>query len=239
MSNSRPGIRDYKIVILGDGGVGKSGKNFGYAVCVSQPEFNAMHEQYMRNGEGYILCYSITDKRSFDAVVTYKKLIDRVRCRDDIPIVLAANKCDLEEKRMVTTEEGMAVARQLGCAFYETSSVLRQCVDDVFYGLVQDIRRRERESLEDVDKTRKGKKKGVLNRLLKGINKLVTISDYKIFVAFSLTYKYFMICFDCVHVRKISEYDTSVIFRLQFYLMLFKHSISLFCRVLIRNIWVV
>lgn len=28
MSNTRSGIRDYKIVILGDGGVGKSGKKF-------------------------------------------------------------------------------------------------------------------------------------------------------------------------------------------------------------------
>lgn len=60
-----------------------------------------MREQYMRKGEGFVICYSITDRRSFDEVVAYKKLINRVRCRDDIPIVIAANKCDLEDKRKV------------------------------------------------------------------------------------------------------------------------------------------
>jgi Ras-like without CAAX 1 len=60
-----------------------------------------MREQYMRKGEGFVICYSITDRRSFDEVVAYKRLISRVRCRDDIPIVIAANKCDLEDKRKV------------------------------------------------------------------------------------------------------------------------------------------
>ena len=67
-----------------------------------QPEFTAMREQYMRKGEGFIICYSITDRRSFDEVIAYKNLINRVRCRDNIPIVIAANKCDLEDKRKVS-----------------------------------------------------------------------------------------------------------------------------------------
>ena len=55
----------------------------------------------MRKGEGFILCYSVTDRRSYDEVLTYKKLINQVRCRDDIPVILVANKCDLHEKRKV------------------------------------------------------------------------------------------------------------------------------------------
>ncbi|XP_052829106.1 GTP-binding protein Rit2 isoform X2 [Octopus bimaculoides] len=66
-----------------------------------QPEFTAMREQYMRKGEGFIICYSITDRRSFEEAITYKKLIDRVRNREDIPIVMVGNKCDLEEMRKV------------------------------------------------------------------------------------------------------------------------------------------
>lgn len=60
-----------------------------------------MREQYMRHGEGFILCYSITDRRSFDEVMTHKNLIDRVRCNENIPIIVAGNKCDLEQKRKV------------------------------------------------------------------------------------------------------------------------------------------
>ena len=59
----------------------------------------------MRNGEGFIICYSITDRRSFEEALEYKKLIDRVRNRDDIPVVLVGNKCDLENSRKVSLRQ--------------------------------------------------------------------------------------------------------------------------------------
>ena len=43
----------------------------------------------------------------------------------------------------VKHEEGQALARQLGCPFFETSAVLRKCVDDVFHSLVVEIRHRD------------------------------------------------------------------------------------------------
>jgi GTPase SAR1 family protein len=58
----------------------------------------------MRHGEGFILCYSIADRRSFDVVMENKTLIDRVRNRDDMPLVLVATKCDLKEKRVVSVQ---------------------------------------------------------------------------------------------------------------------------------------
>jgi small GTP-binding protein len=68
---------------------------------LEQPEFTAMREQYMRTGEGFIICYSVTDRRSFDEAVTYKRLVDRVRNNEDVPIVLVGNKCDLQTERKV------------------------------------------------------------------------------------------------------------------------------------------
>lgn len=55
----------------------------------------------MRTTEGFIICYSVTDKRSFEEALEYKKLIDRVRNKEDVPVVLVGNKCDLEETRRV------------------------------------------------------------------------------------------------------------------------------------------
>ena len=71
-------------------------------VVVLQPEFAVMREQYMRAGEGFIICYSVIARRSFDEALEYKKLIDRVRVADTTPIVLVANKCDLEHLRKVS-----------------------------------------------------------------------------------------------------------------------------------------
>ena len=68
---------------------------------IFQPEFTAMRDQYMRKGEGFIICYDITDRRSFEETLEYKKLIDRVRNRDDVPVVLVGNKCDLHPNRKV------------------------------------------------------------------------------------------------------------------------------------------
>ncbi len=80
----------------------KGKKKFSFSFFHSQPEFTAMREQYMRKGEGFIICYSITDRQSFEEAVEYKKLIDRVRNRDDIPVVLVGNKRDLEPGRKVS-----------------------------------------------------------------------------------------------------------------------------------------
>ncbi|XP_015282962.1 PREDICTED: GTP-binding protein Rit2-like, partial [Gekko japonicus] len=64
-----------------------------------QAEFTAMRDQYMRGGEGFIICYSITDRQSFQEAAEFKELIYRVRRTYDIPLVLVGNKIDLKEFR--------------------------------------------------------------------------------------------------------------------------------------------
>ena len=59
-----------------------------------------MRDQYMRCGEGFLICYSITDRRSFEEVMGYRATIAKVRSAD-VPIVLAANKLDLAQNRKV------------------------------------------------------------------------------------------------------------------------------------------
>lgn len=67
-----------------------------------QVEFTAMRDQYMRCGEGFIICYSIVDRHSFQEASEYRKLIARVRLTEDIPLVLIANKLDLQSQRKVS-----------------------------------------------------------------------------------------------------------------------------------------
>ncbi|EEC08145.1 RAS, putative [Ixodes scapularis] len=104
-----------------------------------------MRDQYMRCGEGFVICYAITDRRSFEEAAECRKQIERVRCSESVPMVLVGNKCDLEGSRQVLTEEGQTLAQQISCPFYETSAALRHFVDDVFHTLVREIRRREKE----------------------------------------------------------------------------------------------
>jgi GTPase SAR1 family protein len=61
-----------------------------------------MRDQYMRCGEGFMICYSVTDRHSFQEVIEYRKLISRVRVNEDIPLVLVGNKFDLQHLREVS-----------------------------------------------------------------------------------------------------------------------------------------
>ncbi|KAF2356986.1 Small GTP-binding protein domain [Trinorchestia longiramus] len=172
----RGGTCVYKIVVLGEGGVGKSALTLQFvshcflehhdptiedayqqqAVIDGEPalldildtagqmEFTAMRDQYMRCGEGFIICYSTCDRRSFEEVSGYTAVIEKVRARHSCPVVLVGNKVDLAGQRMVSTEEGLALAQSCGWPFFETSAALRHCVDDVFHTIVRAIRCRQK-----------------------------------------------------------------------------------------------
>ena len=63
---------------------------------------SAMREQYMRTGEGFLLVYSITSKNSFEEISTFHQQILRVKDKDYFPVIVVANKCDLEMERQVS-----------------------------------------------------------------------------------------------------------------------------------------
>jgi GTPase SAR1 family protein len=56
--------------------------------------------------------------------------------------ILIGNKCDWEEKRAVSTEQGQALADELGIPFLEVSAKSNINVDQAFYSLAGDIKKR-------------------------------------------------------------------------------------------------
>ena len=62
--------------------------------------------QYMRTGEGFLLVFSVTDRSSFDEIERFHKQILRVKDRDQFPMILVGNKCDLENERTVSKTDG-------------------------------------------------------------------------------------------------------------------------------------
>uniref|UniRef100_A0A3B5A7F8 small monomeric GTPase n=1 Tax=Stegastes partitus TaxID=144197 RepID=A0A3B5A7F8_9TELE len=78
-------------------------------------------ESSIRWADGFLLLYSITQRRSFLEVPRLKTLIDKTKHSLIAPAVLVANKADLEIGREVTTEEGQRLAKDLRCGFRELS----------------------------------------------------------------------------------------------------------------------
>lgn len=108
-----------------------------------QEEFSAMREQYMRSGMGFLLVFSVSDRNSFDEIYKFHKQILRVKDRDEFPMILVGNKCDLDHQRQITQEEGQEVARQLKITYMEASAKTCKNVDQAFFELVRKVRQFE------------------------------------------------------------------------------------------------
>jgi GTPase KRas protein len=100
-------------------------------------------DEAIHNGKGFALVYSVSCRRSFSRI---KYLHGRIRSKNDgASVVLVANKADEATEREVSTEEGRALARDLGCKFVEISAKNRVLVEKAFYDMVRTLRKRQRQ----------------------------------------------------------------------------------------------
>eukprot|EP01126_Amoeba_proteus_P019866 TRINITY_DN2033_c0_g2_i1.p1 TRINITY_DN2033_c0_g2~~TRINITY_DN2033_c0_g2_i1.p1 ORF type:complete len:132 (+),score=24.51 TRINITY_DN2033_c0_g2_i1:321-716(+) len=123
-----------------------------------------MMESYLRVGEGFILTYSMTSRKSYEDMKVFRDRILSIKnYLDRVPIVVAGNKCDLQDERQVPKEEAMDLCETLKVPFYETSALAGINVEEVFYDLVREIKkdRQERNGTEVEVKAREvGLEKG-------------------------------------------------------------------------------
>ncbi|KAI9340989.1 small GTPase superfamily [Pilaira anomala] len=167
-------MREYKLVVLGSGGVGKSALTVQFVQSIfvekydptiedsyrkqvevdgqqcmleildtaGTEQFTAMRDLYMKNGQGFLLVFSITSTVTLNDLFGLRDQILRVKDGENVPLVIVGNKCDLEEERVVSREQSMELSQQWGGKpFYETSARFKINVDQVFYDLVRQINR--------------------------------------------------------------------------------------------------
>ncbi|KAF5869556.1 putative ras-2 protein [Botrytis fragariae] len=185
----------YKLVVLGDGGVGKTALTIQLTLqhfvetydptiedsyrkqvaidgqsCMlevldtaGQEEYTALRDQWIRDGEGFVLVYSISSRSSFTRIQRFHNQIQRVKessssspiypgspispisPSEPVPIMLVGNKCDRVTEREVSTQEGHALARELGCEFVEASAKNCVNVEKAFYDVVRQLRRQRQQ----------------------------------------------------------------------------------------------
>ncbi len=116
-----------------------------------QEEYTALRDQWVRDGEGFVLVYSISSRSSFNRIQRFYNQIGRVkmvssstssaRYTEHFPIMLVGNNCERTTEREVSTEEGHALAREFGCEFLEASAENCINVEKTFYDVVRMIRK--------------------------------------------------------------------------------------------------
>eukprot|EP01088_Endostelium_zonatum_P007959 TRINITY_DN20459_c0_g1_i1.p1 TRINITY_DN20459_c0_g1~~TRINITY_DN20459_c0_g1_i1.p1 ORF type:complete len:198 (+),score=44.51 TRINITY_DN20459_c0_g1_i1:139-732(+) len=106
-----------------------------------QEEYSVMRDSYMRTGQGFMLVYSIINRRSFEEIESFRNQTLRAKDVKSVPLVLVGNKCDLEKERKVTREDGENLAKKWtvpNCPvpFFEASAKTRFHIDEAFMELV-------------------------------------------------------------------------------------------------------
>ena len=122
-----------------------------------QERFKSLAANYIKKAKGILLVYDITDKKSFDNLGNWMNDIKEQEVAEKIPIILIGNKCDLEEERVISKEEGENVAKQYNIKFYETSCKNGDNVEECFLGLAKQIiyKMKEKKSNSSQDNIKK------------------------------------------------------------------------------------
>lgn len=144
-----------------------------------QEEYTALRDQWIRDGEGFVLVYSISSRSSFTRIQRFHNQIQRVKESSSsspsypgspissaapsapVPIMLVGNKSDRVTEREVSTQEGHALARELGCEFVEASAKNCINVEKAFYDVVRQLRRqRMQNSMRSMQGSGRGNRVG-------------------------------------------------------------------------------
>ena len=104
-----------------------------------QERYGTLTNQYINGLNGILLVYDITSRETFNKIDNW---MERVKERLDInkvAIILIGNKCDCEDNREVSSEEGKNLANNLNVKFFETSAATGHNIKEAFMELLKKL----------------------------------------------------------------------------------------------------
>ncbi|KAJ6600567.1 ras protein [Mycena vulgaris] len=90
-----------------------------------QVEYATLRDQWVREGQAFLLVYSIASRSTFDRLEVFRQTVQRINGAS---------------KREISEEEGAALARQWACEFIETSAKTAHNVERAFTTLIRALR---------------------------------------------------------------------------------------------------
>ncbi|XP_064620703.1 ras-related protein Rap-1b-like [Lineus longissimus] len=163
-------LKDYSVVVLGAGGVGKTSmvvqfihgfftQEYNptiedcYRHLVQLPDgyyhtveildtagthqFPAMRELSIRSGHAFVIVYSIESEESFREAMKIADMVNNIKGRGKVPMVLVGNKSDLNQNREVDMDRARQLSvDSLECAHLETSAKYGLNINSLFTELL-------------------------------------------------------------------------------------------------------
>lgn len=103
-----------------------------------QERFRAVTSAYYRGAVGALIVYDISRRTTFESV---ERWLEELKTHSDTTVarMLVGNKCDLENIRDVSIEEGKSLAEAEGLFFMETSALDATNVQNAFEIVIKEI----------------------------------------------------------------------------------------------------
>ena len=101
-----------------------NGKKVKYLIwdTAGEDRMKTMTYSYYRGCHVILIVYDVTDQKSFQNVTTWVECVDKF-AKSNVLRILVGNKTDLEDKRVISTDEGKKLAEANGLKFYEISAL--------------------------------------------------------------------------------------------------------------------
>lgn len=106
-----------------------------------QERFRTITTAYYRGAMGILLVYDITNEKSFDNIKTWIRNI-KDHASEDVEKMIIGNKCDNEEKRAISEDQGRALAAEHQVDFMETSAKKNINVEEAFTRIAKAIKKK-------------------------------------------------------------------------------------------------
>ena len=101
-----------------------------------QERFRSMAFNFLKNIQGILLIYDITDESSFNSIDNWINNLENKLDMKNVPIILVGNKNDKEDERKVSYEEGLKYAQKYNFKFFEMSAKTGENVKEAFLALI-------------------------------------------------------------------------------------------------------
>ncbi|MHA1835656.1 MAG: GTP-binding protein [Candidatus Odinarchaeia archaeon] len=125
-------------VYMKEFGLGESKVTLIIWDIAGQEKFDIIRKQYYKGAQGALLVFDLTRPETFYNIEKWHEELV-INVSEKIPIILLANKSDVEDKRQVKSDEIELMAKKLRCDYFETSAKTGKNVDKAFYSLLKKI----------------------------------------------------------------------------------------------------